>query len=80
MHFWDAWVWMHRVCEHVLCCTVYYSYSLLCVPVLYLIWIGVIRLEQCACTDLMFHITHEDAFTQVRTNASRHYVIDALLW
>jgi hypothetical protein len=24
----------------------------------------------------MFHNTHEDAFTQVRTSTSRHYVID----
>ena len=36
--------------------------------------------NQCVCTDLMFHITHEDAFTQVRTSASRHHVIHARLW
>ena len=69
---------MHRVCEHVLCWTVNYSISLLCVPVLYLIWIGVIWLDQCVLPDLMFFITHEDAFTQVRTSA-RHHVMHALL-
>ncbi len=60
---------MHRVCEHALCSTVTYPNSILRMTVLYLIWIGVIHLDLCACTESMFLITHEDAFTQVRTSA-----------
>jgi hypothetical protein len=37
----------------------------MCMVIFYLSWIDVIWLNQCACTDLMFHITYEDAFPQV---------------
>jgi hypothetical protein len=67
-----------RACS-LLCCELF-QFDLVYMAVFYLIWIGAFWLDQCVCTDLMFHITHEDAFTQVHTNASRDHVIHVLLW